>query len=232
MQVNDATAHWAFLTKRKKRWRRLPASIRDEVSLGVKKVGRIRAQIGANAAVKVMPPVEIFDEIWVMPNCEWIIDGRASLVTIDGRTLFGAQLPATTILLPSDTLIRAILVHEFAHCFHFTTQAIDALDSGRLGEGLRLGANYTGDFADRAQDDALLVNPAEWFGQSDAESLLAWDDSRFTKAVQQAQVQIICRLKDYLPMKTPTSGFAARGIAYDLAVADHIRKLRGRAGGS
>jgi hypothetical protein len=116
--------------KNSRRWAKLPASVRTEIMRGVEKVRRIRSEIAIDALVKAMPPVEIADEIWVLPDRSGAINGRAGVVRLGQDTWFGVHLPAPTALCSDRDLLRAILVHEFAHCFFQVKAAIDAADAG------------------------------------------------------------------------------------------------------
>jgi len=224
--MNHDPTNWTFLTKRNKRWRRLPPETQKEICQGVENVRRIRAQIAADAVVKVMPPVEILDEIWTSADGESLINGRTAPVIIDGQTRFGAQLPVSTPMLPDDELIRGILVHEFAHCFFNIVQFVNALDAGYSGSELQLGVGDSSTSMDRAHDDALLVDPAAWFGLADAKALMHWDDKRWSDENLEAQAVIIEMLSPWLPVKSPQLNFKIQGLTYNVEVANHVRKLR------
>lgn len=228
MEIQDDNANWVFFAKKNSRWARLPRRHKEELKRAVANVERIRAQIGADAAVSSMPPVQIVDEIWVHPDWSGAIDGRTTPIVVNGSTYFGAQLPAPTILLPDDELIRAVLVHEFTHCFFHMTQVIDAVDAGMSDGVLTLGSDCKDVFSDRDHEDAAMVNPDDWFGRSDAESFLTWHDARFQGPIEEAQIKIILTLKKYLPVKTPNPNFEASSIVVMQDVADHIRMLRNR----
>lgn len=192
---------------------------------GVEKVRRIRSEIAIDALVKAMPPVEIADEIWVLPDRSGAINGRAGVVRLGQDTWFGVHLPAPTALCSDRDLLRAILVHEFAHCFFQVKAAIDAADAGSDSANL---PRTTDVFSDRAHEDALLVDPHEWFSKADADAFVTWDDSRFDGSGGAALEKALLSLADYLPVLTPPMKYKVERLAYPKEVADHVRRLRVR----
>jgi hypothetical protein len=67
------------LKKHPVRWRKLPLTIRRELTAQAEKVGMIRSDIAASSHVSWMPPVRVIDAGWLTPK----------------RVIFGPTVPAS-----------------------------------------------------------------------------------------------------------------------------------------
>lgn len=210
-----------WLRKRRQFWRKLPPSIKAALLTGVSAVGQLRTEIAGTAQVSSMPLVRIADAIWTTPDRKSAINGRATFIRV-GQTHFpGVELPATVALSRDQGVTRAILVHEFAHCFHFLTLIVNRMDSGNRA-ALVLGAPDDV-FTHEEFDRNMLVDPAEWFGKEDVNAFLFWNDERLnTISEQMIEQQLHC----HLPIEVPTLGFSTEAVAIPEDVIDHIRRLR------
>jgi hypothetical protein len=98
-------------------WRHLSCKCRNRLISGTTNIARIRGKIAKSAKVRSMPPVDVGGEIWM--HGSHVLDGSALPLTVDGETSFGVHLSAHVAMHRDDALIRAILIHEFAHCFYY-----------------------------------------------------------------------------------------------------------------
>lgn len=184
------------LRKSPVKWKKFPSSLKERLHQGTLRVERLREDIAAQAGTPSMPPVEIFPEVWITD--EGHILGRAAPIEIGGTTQFGAALPAPTVVQPDDQILRAVLVHEFNHCFYAMVRAAEHLLLGRAPSPIELFGPHSAE-----AEEAALLDPREWFGPGDAESFIRWHDSRFD-AVEPFAV----RLAQILPVVTPAPTFA------------------------
>src|SRR2546426_536934 len=103
------------LKKNALRWRKLPIAVRTGLVTSVARVRGIREDIERNALTGPMPPVRIVDIAWATER--GCAHGRTVPVLRWGDGwLLGAELAAPTALYADDTVLRGVLLHEFAHC--------------------------------------------------------------------------------------------------------------------
>lgn len=201
-----------------RRWATLPAAVRNLLTDGTKNVATIRSEIAATSAVRSMPPVEIVGEIWI--NDKGVIHGRATILSFEGAFQPAVQLAAPTAIHANKLTIRAILVHEYAHCFYKATQMIDRVDANSNAPVhlIERHAVYD-DHADRE----MLVDPADWFCKDDVAAFINWGDTRSAKVVDD-----VSRIR-HLPVVAPDLDMRFEGeIGLEDDVVAHIRYLRAK----
>jgi hypothetical protein len=150
-------------------WRSIPPDIQRRIEEGESRIRGLRDEIANAARVRLMPRITIDPAVWVPPPGGVIHAASGVWRSKVGHEI--AVIVAAGIAISSDSsLVRGILLHEFAHCFMLATKIIDHLD---LGTPLGL----SGASLDAARENRLLAEPADWFGSADSE-LLHWEDSR------------------------------------------------------
>jgi hypothetical protein len=120
-----------------------------------------------------MPKVLVVGAGW-SPDGQRLVHGLAGAwpdSTAPGGFSISVLLGAGPALCQDENLVRAVLVHEFAHCFKVATIIVDHLDLGTSLDGLG-GSSW-----DPNREHRLLARPSEWFGPDDVE-LLSWGDGR------------------------------------------------------
>jgi hypothetical protein len=192
----------------------LSTTLKKELLERAKNVAHVRSQITLSAKVHWMPPVEIVDEVWICT--EGTIHGKATPIKVGNLTYMGVQLPAQTGIHNNNEELRAILVHEFAHCFYFAEQCVIASESGKTTVTSMIGEDiYDNEEADRAR----LPNLSDWFDDADVAKFAYWDDARLNSIDQNIEKL------GALPKVSPKLRFMSR-VRVEKQVFDHIRKLR------
>ncbi|HTK31242.1 MAG TPA: hypothetical protein VL332_04715 [Candidatus Saccharimonadaceae bacterium] len=151
-------------------WHTIPPAIQHRIEEGEQRIRVIREAVACEARVHQMPPVTIDPAVWIPPQRGIIHAASGIWRSNQGGHAFGVIAAAGVALSYDPAVVRAILVHEFAHCFLVATRIIDHLD-------LRTPLNLDGESMDKSREDALLPQPADWFPRGDI-PLLRWDDSR------------------------------------------------------
>jgi hypothetical protein len=203
------------------RWSLLPEHDKDLLANGTRGIARVRKEIADSAKVRSMPPVEVVGEIWLYDNK--IIHGRTTPLTMDNETWIGVQLSAQVAVHPEMSLVRAILVHEFAHCFYFLTRFVLAPDfGGKRSVSLPNPDDY---LENPSHDRGMMVNPNEWFSTHDANTLVHWGDSELASL---DRTILDFDLHKKLPVADPPLKFALQGeeLAIPSDIAVHIRQLK------
>ena len=198
------------------RWNKLPQQLRFRLVNGTVSVRELRGEIARSAKVSTMPPVHVFPEVWVTPDKDGAIHATATVLKMGGENLFGVRLAAPTVLFDRRTL-RRILVHEFAHSFHHMQATVDAIDDGRTSISWRTSDVFEDEEFERGQ----LIDPQDWFGETDAKDFMNWDDEAL-----QGNEKLVVKLADHLPLLTPDLNFQADGISIYPSVVEHIRRIR------
>ena len=166
-----------------------------------------------------MPPVHVIPEIWVIDDN--VICGCATPLQINDNTRIGVEVPIPTALCHDIRLVRQILVHEFAHCFAMLVRIIDHADAGR-SDALALPRRTSLD--DEQAEEALLVDPHQWFGDEDARHFLRSHGTGL-EAIDQTIIRL--NMLGRVPtVSQPTGEFTARNVIIPQAVADHVHQLR------
>jgi hypothetical protein len=136
---------------------------------------------------------------------------------------FGVREPVPVALCQDEAAIRAVLVHEFCHCFFDYTRAWDLIDSGQPPSILD---HYRA--TDSAADAGRLAPPGNWFSESDARTLILQQDAKLAKFNEP-----YVRAQQYLATSVPDRSRNFTGvIAAPGDVIKHIRYLRGRPAGA
>jgi len=157
-------------------WEAIPPEARSHIEAGVERVRSVRDAISADAKVKRMPPITIYPSVWT-PNGIGVVHALSGawFSGQDDRVI-GVLMGIGPTLCTDDSMVRKLLVHEFAHCFFIATKITDHLDLG-------VPLDLRGDPMDEDRDRATMVAPSEWFGPADAESIIGWDDSALGDSV-------------------------------------------------
>jgi hypothetical protein len=161
-------------------WARVPDDLKRRFEAGVERIRILRDKIGAEARVTYMPPIAVVAAGWSSDGKN-LIHGMAGAWRDNnnpGRHAIGVLLSAGPALCEDDVTVRAILAHEFGHCFKIATVIVDHNDLGTSLDILR------GDPMDQTREELMLPNPTDWFGQSDV-SLLQWGDERLQPATEE-----------------------------------------------
>jgi len=197
-------------------WDEIPREIQECIEAGIHIIRRLRASIRAAARVRCMPPVVIDPAVWQPRGSTIVVHGASQLCPdTNGGVTMVTLLGAGVALCRDEDLVRAVLVHEFAHCFQTATVVINHLDHG---EGLRALA---GESLDPAREHRSLANPADWFGDSDQE-LLRWGDERMASLTDGVRSLVLGRR---LPLTEPPLTLRGTWIVPP-EWAEHIRTLR------
>lgn len=208
-------------------WGRLPASIRRALVDGVALVATVRERLRTDVCVESLPPVRVYDALWADPSLSGlIVDGRAAPIRQGGATVFGVELSGPIALLGDEARIRAVLIHEFGHCFYYAKRVIDVLDAGGpyVIDDRRPG-DADSVYYDEAADRAALVEPSDWFSEAVARDFPYWNDPRLKYPDDDAT---LARFKA-LRIEEGVRPFSVDRIAIHDDVADRIRTLRRRA---
>jgi hypothetical protein len=159
-------------------WPKIPPELQARIESGVERIRAIRDMIGGEARVRLMPPVTVDPAGWGIKGKSGLVYATAGAWRSNTGHSLGVITSAVPALSEEEAAVRALLVHEFAHCFQLARIIIDHLD---LGTGLEL---MQGDATDEVRENKLLVDPKDWFGPTDQE-LMRWGDERLTPAAQE-----------------------------------------------
>lgn len=194
-------------------WCMLPKTLKTKLELGTKKVSEIREAISNSAKVRSMPPVEVVGELWVVKDGP--AHGRAVPLRIENLNVFGIQLPASSVTIEDESLIREIIVHEFAHVFYFLTKLLKARDERRS----ILLDHY--DPENQYEDDIRMIKPEEWFGPEDVAAFVKQNDTQLISFEN-----TFMEFHGQLPIVRIKTHFEAKGIVIPRDVTEHIRQLK------
>lgn len=200
-------------------WNTIPPELQARIEGGAERIGRLRGAIGTSAKVREMPSVSIDCAAWVFGD-DILVHSAANLwPTTRGGAAIGVAAAAGIAICTDEPIVRAVLVHEFSHCFMIATRIIEHLDSGRAGP-----LDLRGDPMDRSREDAMLASGSDWFGDEDAE-LLRWEDRRLREAISKEVVEHVNSGR--LPATSPPPGSRGRAVVPPEWAA-HIRLLRSK----
>lgn len=198
------------------RWQKIPKWLQARLIKAIGRVSKVRKAIAKSAKVANMPPVEVVAELW--DNQQSSTPGMATPMQIGNTFYNGVRLAAQTVLYKNDEFLRAVLVHEFAHCFYYITDFVKRLDSG-------LALNFSWpefDPFNKADDEAHMVNLSEWFIDEDVKKFMPHDDSRIMPTHK-----IIEEFKDRLPVVMPKLNYEITGqLGIEDDVYEHIKRLQ------
>ena len=198
-----------WLRARRQTWKALAPRIKRTLSDATKHIVTIREAIAADAQVHSMPPVEIVAELWAHGGA--FMHGRMLPLERGKAWEIGVQLTAPAAVHHDSTLIRSILVHEFAHCFFLMEKCV------RDGGESRDSHNAFDDSADRER----LADPRDWFGAEDVKRFLYQDDP----AAEELE-QNFMDLAGLLPLVDPDLRYRVNGaLHYPTDVRDRIEEL-------
>src|SRR6266850_2787649 len=161
-------------------WAAVPAELRRRIEDGVERIRVLRDRIGAEAKVRYMPSVTVVAAGWSRDG-QRLIHGMAGAWrnnNVPGGFCIAVLLSAGPALCEDEATVRAVLVHEFAHCFMIARVIVDHNELGTPLDVLH------GDSMDPGRERQLLGNPTDWFGPADIE-LLQWNDDRMQPATSE-----------------------------------------------
>lgn len=202
-------------------WAELSPNLKKRLKRGRQDVSNICKLIVRSAKVSTLPPVEIVDQIWMGEDVQR--DGRSSILTIDGKDFIGVQLPAPTAICRDFRLVRAILVHEFSHCFDLIVRALEHKDSG-LTDSLDLSvAGKLSSAEEEEWDKEMLVDPGDWFGDEDVSNFIHWNDDRFQSLLEATSI-----VAKELDAKSLSRDVETERLSIPGEIIDHIRLIQKR----
>jgi hypothetical protein len=215
----------SYVTLRKDpvRWAKIPWAMRKALLARTRDVERLRELIAKAAKVSWMPPVTVLDSILATDAAT--VEGYVDLIPVGSFNFFGTVLAAQAVLCTDDAMLRSILVHEFAHCFDRIQRLCDHLDSGSNDPVYLPGGT------DEAEEESALVDPAEWFGDHDAEAFVRWGDLGAPIHQRLLEQQLgrhlkIVRVEPDIPFEAELS------VHIPPEILEHIIRLRGAKGTS
>jgi len=197
-------------------WDRLPPELQRRIEAGVERIRLLRERISADAKVRYMPPVTIAVGAW--PRDGKIVHGLSGAWrdnNAPGGFAIGVILGVGPALCENEDTVRAILVHEFAHCFALARVVVDHNDLGTSLDVLK------GDSMDPERERSLLGQPKEWFGDTDAE-LMLWEDERMQPSTE--EVRKLVEEGHLFWEETPIVERASFNVPDEWKA--HIRKIR------
>lgn len=203
-------------------WNSLPRELQERIEAGVERIRVLRDKIGAEAKVTYMPPITVVPAGWSRDGRQ-LIHGVAGAWRDDkavGGFSIGVLLSAGPALCEDEATVRAVVVHEFAHCFQLATVVVNHNDLSTPLDALH------GDSMDPEREKRLLANPADWFGPPDVE-LMQWGDERMRAVAGQVEELVV---KGDLPGTQPPIVKPASFVVPNEWKA-HIRNLRLRSAG-
>ncbi len=204
------------------RWRRVPSSIKVRVVSGLDRIARIRAGLSESVQVVSLPPVVVYDALWTSPDMTGSVSGRAGPVTRGKHTVFGVELPVNVALTDDEEAVRAVLLHEFGHCFYYMARTIEAVDAG-VTEVSDVFGGIGRVYTDEAADRARLVDPTEWFKGDAATAFPYWNDARVERIVA-----IAPQFAEYFCVEPGALGFETHQLSIPEDVVMHLQQLRKR----
>ena len=178
----------------------MPNRIKMLLKQGTRRIAVVREELSASAKVRSMPPIEAVGEIWMYEK--GTIGARAVPLKIGGRKHLGVQVAAQTIVHSDKSVLRALLVHEYSHCFYTLTELIKRMD-----DGLPLIICDQFDPTSDDHDRDRMADPAEWFSESDVRNFMYHDDPRLNEV--DANIPL---LSNYLPTINPDLHCEAKAI--------------------
>jgi len=203
-------------------WKRIPPRVRAMITLRLELLRDLRRDIAGSAAVGAMPPIVIDPAGWDPRTIGGFVWARASMMSIEERTVFSCEIPASTLYCVRDEeLLRAIVVHEFAHAMFFQQYAVDTSDAGAPSIVLS-GENPN----DPDEDRRTLVDPALWFSPRDTAGFVFHNDARFEPAMSIFAEEWYRADLPIVPTNLDWPNEHAR-VAIAACVLEHARLLRG-----
>jgi hypothetical protein len=214
-------------------WRRLPTEIRKKLQEeGTRRVLQLWHDIRADAGGLIMPPIRMEPYAWI-DKSGFVVHGQMRPVDPagDGDFYFGVWLPAATVFLFDDAMLRRILVHEFNHCFWHSVTAFHGSPTG-IGDESREQLSYNEQMQLlKSKDTEAHVNPSDWFGPRDAQEFL-WYDAKeegvrtlvpYGNMVRDKWLNRRLPVKEQIPLSfdLPRSGINLRQD-----MIDHIERLQ------
>lgn len=206
----------AVLLDRGDHWERIPPDIRHRIEEGAVRIRAIREAISPDARVRYMPPVTVDPAAWSPDGGKRLIHAMAGAWrNLNDGHVIGVLASAGPALCDEEATVRAVLVHEFAHCFKIATIVVDHND---LGTSLDL---LSGDPADPKREHLMLAEPRDWFGAADIE-LLHWGDERMQPVTDEVKRLVIAgHLPGTQPPLVEPASFSVPG-----EWKEHIRRIR------
>lgn len=208
-----------LLERDMRRWRTLPSNIRDALEAGTSSIARLRDSIAADARVREMPLVRVHDVIVMNPERTATAEGSAGFIREGGGDWPVVHIYASAAACSNDRVLRGVLVHEFAHCFHYLAEIVLRSDRGETDYTLTEPLDV---FRDEAYERETLVDPADWFGANDTAAFFHWHNGAL-KVIHERMIEL--RLLEHLPVETSPRGFQAHKILIDECVIAHARLL-------
>lgn len=213
---------------KRKAWHRLGKRRRNIIiDIGMPRLRKIRNVISEEAGLP-MPPICIEPFGYISGGKYRSMAAYTAPIPVGNSNEFVVFMPAATLIaIDDDVLLRQLLCHEFAHCFWWICQALQAEDSGKTGLNLLPKAVSEVERLEHIiqVDSQRLVNPEDWFGEWDTKHFLPEGN---TEALNKLFDKIIEQwLKPDLPTKTPLLRWDNNGSwIFDDEIIEHVEKLK------
>ena len=119
----------------RREWRRLPKGVRRQVQeVGIARLRLIWGQVSKESRVERAPIIRVRPICWVPPDFSAAVLGRCTPLSLrvgNSLSMWGVELPAAIVLaVEDDSLLRRLVVHEMAHCFHYYQGGLNASSRG------------------------------------------------------------------------------------------------------
>lgn len=225
MQRKAKSSYPIVMVTRTVQWLRLPKDIRALIIIGQKRIERILREIRHNAKIDYLPPVRVLD--YALRNGDNCVFGKAVVpIKIHDKVLIGIELAAPTAAFVDDEdVLRGILVHEIAHCFYSYYQEIVRDEEFRDESKENLDPNLAenAEIMDEAEHDKkVMVNPHDWFGEADANSLIHQQDESMRPALSRIENEWI---DANLPVMAVNPKIINNFKGIPQILVDHVRHL-------
>lgn len=202
-------------------WGTVPPEVQRRIEEGVERIRSVRGAIAADAWVKQMPPVTIYPAVWTPDGVGTVPALSGAWHSGRGEREIGVLVGIGPAVCTDGSIVRKLLVHEFAHCFFIATKIVDHLDLG-------VPLDLRGDPMDEDRERATMVTPSEWFGHADAAAIIRWDDSALGDSVGEELNALL--EAGHVPVAEPPPGGGGKFPGVLPEWAEHIRALRRGAG--
>jgi hypothetical protein len=198
-------------------WSTLPPAIQKVLLGGLERIAATREALGESAKVPFLPPIQIKCELWRAElDTLASINGRAIPVRYGRDSFFGVELSAHVCASEDESLIRALLVHEYLHVFDAAQRVVQA--NAEVGGVCNLGS---GDPFSADNDNAHLAKPEDWFSDPQDWDLVRHGDDEWMQRFDAGQVL----LNPYLRHMCPDFRYKEPGVTFAVEWLEHARSL-------
>src|SRR5262245_11127646 len=129
-------------------WSKVPADYQVRIERGVERIAAAQDAIARSAKVQTMPHIAVDPALWINPQRTGFVHAAANGWPAGAGHLIGVVAAASVALCEDDESVRALLAHEFAHCFMIATSMVKHIEAAKQGP-----LNLTGDPSDAAREE-------------------------------------------------------------------------------